>query len=76
MGPSHRRGQRQPVAAEKLRAAVRDNRPTADWMRADKARPAAGSSGGVQSTESTRHYVEVEHWSYRKAVQRLAHKLG
>jgi len=45
-------------------------------MRADKARPAAGSSGGVQYKESTRHYVEVEHWSNRKELQRLAQKLG
>jgi cation diffusion facilitator CzcD-associated flavoprotein CzcO len=66
----------QTFAAAKFLAAVRDNRPAADWMRTDKARPEAGSSGGVQYKESTRHYVEVEHWSYRKELQRLAQKLS
>jgi cation diffusion facilitator CzcD-associated flavoprotein CzcO len=66
----------QTLAAAKFLAAARDNRPAAEWMRSDKARPSAGASGGVQYKESTRHYVEVEHWSYRKELQRLVQKLG
>ena len=66
----------QTLALARYLAAVRDGSPKAAAFRAEKRVPVAGSSGGVQYKNSTRHYVEVEHWSYRKGLQRVAARLG
>ncbi len=56
--------------------AVRKGRAAADRLRAEKRQPAPGSSGGVRYKDSSRHFVEVEHWSYRKGLERLARSLA
>jgi hypothetical protein len=63
-------------AAALFLAAVRAEAPAAQWLRAEKARPAPGSSGGVHYKDSTRHFVEVEHWSYRRGLERIARRLA
>ncbi len=45
--------------------------PQADRFRALKRRGQENYGGGVKYKESTRHYVEIEHHSYRKRVERL-----
>jgi len=62
-------------AAALFLAAVRDDVPGAAWFRAEKSRVEAGSSGGVSYKNSTRHYVEVEHWSYRRGLERIVRRL-
>lgn len=62
-------------AAALFLASARDGAPGAKWLRADKSRTVAGSSGGVRYKNSTRHHVEVEHWSYRKGLERIVHRL-
>ena len=62
-------------AAALFLAAVRDGRSGADWLRREKSGPTAGSSGGVRYKTSSRHYVEVEHWSYRKELERIVRRL-
>ena len=62
----------QTLALARFLAAVRDGSPQAAAFRAEKRAPASGSSGGVRYKESTRHFVEVEHWSYRKSLERVA----
>ena len=66
---------RQALAAALFLAAVRRGGRGADWLRAEKAFAEAGSSGGVHYKDSTRHHVEVEHWSYRKGLERITRRL-
>lgn len=47
----------------------------ADRFRALKKRGQENYSGGVTYKESTRHYVEIEHHSYRKRVERLVARM-
>ena len=55
--------------------AVRAGRSGAERLRAAKRNPSPGSSGGVRYKDSSRHFVEVEHWSYRKGLEALARSL-
>ena len=66
----------QTLALARYLAAVHDGSPKAAAFRAEKGAPAAGSSGGVHYKNSTRHFVEVEHWSYRKGLERVAARLA
>lgn len=59
----------QMLAAARFAAAVRDGHSSADALRQHKADPRQQLSGGIRYKESTRHYVEVEHWSYRKLLK-------
>jgi len=59
----------QMLAAARFAAAVRDGHSSADALRQHKADPRRQLSGGIRYKESTRHYVEVEHWSYRKLLK-------
>jgi hypothetical protein len=52
------------------------NPARADYLRKLKRREQEDYSGGVKYKESTRHYVEVEHYSYRKRLERLLKELS
>jgi len=43
--------------------------------RSRKRDPRADLTGGYHYVDSTRHHLEVEHWSYRKTLERLAAEL-
>ena len=45
-------------------------------FRNEKAKLGIDLGGGIQYKESTRHYLEVEHWSYRKSLRRLVDSLS
>ena len=63
------------AAAAFLRAA-RAGAPEAEAFRRERReRIDVPLSGGVTYLESTRHYLEVEHWSYRKGLERIAARL-
>ncbi|MFO0326377.1 MAG: flavin-containing monooxygenase [Gemmatimonadota bacterium] len=63
------------AAAAFLRAA-RAGAPEAEAFRRERrARLEEPLSGGVTYLESTRHYLEVEHWSYRKGLEKIAARL-
>lgn len=51
--------------------AMDHNSPSADEFRSVKATDRPDLGGGIQYIESTRHYVEIEHHSYRKRIRRL-----
>ena len=59
----------QMLAAARFATAVRDGHGSADALRKRKANPHQHLSGGVDYKESTRHYIEVEHWRYRKLLK-------
>lgn len=58
-----------------LRAAL-DGRPSAQWLRDAKREPGTGYASPIRYKDSTRHYVEVEHWEYRKGLERTVQKLA
>ncbi len=58
-----------------LRAA-HDDRPAARWLRAEKRTPTQGYATPIRYKDSTRHFVEVEHWAYRKGLARTVRRLG
>lgn len=62
------------AVARFLRAAFA-GAPAADWLRRRKASPDEPLGGGIAYGESARHYLEVEHWSYRKGLQRICRRL-
>ena len=43
--------------------------------RAERAHTDLDLAGGIHYKESTRHFVEIEHWSYRKGLMALARRL-
>lgn len=58
-----------------LRAA-REKRESAQWLRGVKKEPTQGYETPIRYKDSTRHYVEVEHWAYRKGLERTVKRLG
>ena len=56
--------------------AVRDGRPSADWLREVKREPGPGYGSPIRYKDSTRHFVEVEHWQYRKGLERTVKRLA
>lgn len=56
-------------------AAQNQNTGKAEWFRRIKAGPAPNLSNGIKYLESTRHYVEVEHFSYRRRLQKLIKRM-
>jgi hypothetical protein len=55
--------------------AVRDGSPAADELRRRKCRPDDGPGSVIRYKDSSRHYLQVEHWSYRKALEALVQRL-
>ena len=66
----------QAAAVARFLRARRDGRPSAAWFRGERTRADRGFSGGIRYAESQRHDIEVEHWSYRKSLQRLVKRLS
>lgn len=60
----------QMLAAAKFAAAVRDGHAAANVLRQQKAGSLPDLSSGIRYKASTRHYLEVEHWNYRRLLQR------
>jgi cation diffusion facilitator CzcD-associated flavoprotein CzcO len=58
-----------------LRAA-RSQSPAADWFRRQRAQPDGGLRRRIRYTDSPRHSLEVEHWSYMQALKKLMRRLG
>ncbi len=56
-------------AAARFAAAVRDGHDSADMFRRQKTGPHPDLGNGIHYQESTRHYLEVEHWHYRRLLQ-------
>jgi hypothetical protein len=53
------------------------NNPTkAVYLRKLKSRGQEYYGGGVKYKESTRHYVEIEHHSYKRKVEKLVREMG
>ncbi|MDX2184622.1 MAG: NAD(P)-binding domain-containing protein [Gemmatimonadaceae bacterium] len=63
------------AAAAFLRAAHNGAPQAAAFRRERVERLSVPLSGGVKYLESTRHYLEVEHWSYRRGLMRIARGL-
>ncbi len=63
------------VAAGYARAAL-TGRPEAQPLRQRKASPGSDLRGGVHYKDSPRHHLEVEHWSYRKTLERWNRRLN
>ncbi|HKP29260.1 MAG TPA: NAD(P)-binding domain-containing protein [Gemmatimonadales bacterium] len=66
----------QTVAAARYARASHEGRGAAEALRNRKQDPSDDAGNGIRYTDSTRHHVEVEHWSYRKKLQRWAKLLG
>ena len=62
-------------AAARYARAARLNSALANQLRRRKADPADDLGNGIRYRDSTRHYLEVEHWSYRKKLKRWANQL-
>lgn len=62
----------QMAAAAGYARAVRAGRPRAEALRRRKADPSDDLGNGIRYRDSTRHWFEVEHWSYRKKLRRWA----
>jgi len=58
-----------------LRAAS-EQRESAQWLRGVKKVPTQGYETPIRYKDSTRHYVEVEHWAYRRGLERTVRRLG
>ncbi len=52
-------------------SAVRDHSPRAEWFRRLKTRVDQPLGGGVKYVNSPRHTLEVEHFSYRRRLEKL-----
>lgn len=60
----------QMLLAAQYAAAVRDGRPAADLLRRQKAESQLDLGGGICYKDTSRHYLEVEHWRYRQLLQK------
>jgi cation diffusion facilitator CzcD-associated flavoprotein CzcO len=63
-------------AAARFARASRLGHPSAEPLRRRKANPGDDLGNGIRYRDSTRHYLEVEHWSYRKKLRRWATQLS
>lgn len=63
------------LAARFVRA-QRENPPLADWLRQRKRRGHQAADGGIRYLASPRHALEVEHFSYRRLLQRHVQRLS
>lgn len=55
---------------------VREGTAAAAAFRREKAAAVPGDDAGIRYKESTRHSLEVEHWSYLRALRRTCRALG
>jgi cation diffusion facilitator CzcD-associated flavoprotein CzcO len=62
------------LMARFVRAAAQQT-PAAEAFRRKKASAAMPENRGIKYVDSTRHFVEVEHYSYRKRLQALQREL-
>ncbi|MCB1985585.1 MAG: NAD(P)-binding domain-containing protein [Burkholderiales bacterium] len=62
----------QMLAAARFATAVRDGHDAADRLRQQKSDQHPDLGNGIRYKESTRHYLEVEHWHYRRLLQHCA----
>jgi hypothetical protein len=62
-------------AAALYACAAAEDRATARELKERKADPTDDAGNGIRYQDSTRHHVEVEHWSYRKKLERWASRL-
>ena len=51
--------------------AIRDGSAAADFLRQLKKDRTEDLGSGIEFKDSTRHYLEVEHWSYRQGLEKL-----
>jgi cation diffusion facilitator CzcD-associated flavoprotein CzcO len=51
--------------------ALKDEPPAASWFQRVKADTRVSLSGGIKFVKSPRHVLEVEHFTYRRRLQRL-----
>ncbi|HET9515727.1 MAG TPA: hypothetical protein VFO95_17470, partial [Gemmatimonadales bacterium] len=65
----------QTLLAARYARAARLGQPAAERLRRRKALGAEDLGNGIRYANSTRHYLEVEHWSYRKKLQRWKTRL-
>lgn len=49
--------------------------PAAEKLRQRKRQPRAALSSGIRYKDSSRHYLQVEHWSYCLALEKLVREL-
>jgi len=56
--------------------ALQANPAAAQRLRQRKRRVGEDLGSGIQYKESSRHYVQVEHWSYREGLERLVAELS
>lgn len=56
--------------------AQRDGDPAAERMRQLKGQPSEDLGHGISYTDSTRHYLQIEHWGYRKGLEQLVAELS
>lgn len=66
----------QTLAAARYGRAAAVGRASAAALKQRKANPADDSGNGIRYADSTRHHVEVEHWSYRRKLMRWADALA
>ncbi|MFN4294930.1 MAG: monooxygenase, partial [Thermoflexales bacterium] len=66
----------QAQAVAKFICAQRNNPAKAEMMRRIKATAEQPRNRGIQYKDSTRHYVEVEHFGYREHLKKLIKKMA
>lgn len=62
-------------AAALFLRARRDNAPAADYLCQLKKDWHEDLGAGIRYKESSRHLVQVEHWSYRQGLEKLVHRM-
>lgn len=63
-------------AMARFLAARQKHQSRADWFRQEKERSLPELSRGIHYVNSPRHLLEVEHFSYRKRLEKLAQQLA
>jgi hypothetical protein len=56
--------------------ACRQSKRSADWFRRLKQASQTDLGDGIQYVRSPRHAIEVEHFSYRRRLQKIIAKLS
>jgi hypothetical protein len=55
--------------------ALENGSPAAEKLRQRKRQPEETFGSGIRYKDSSRHHLQVEHWSYRLALEKLVHEL-
>jgi cation diffusion facilitator CzcD-associated flavoprotein CzcO len=64
------------LAAARFARAALEGSPAADPLRRRKRDPRDNLGAGIRYKDSARHALEVEHWSYRRRLERWARQLS